>query len=110
MKGLVRIGLVIKQGESRYIESHHREVSPHIEQNLCTEDNIRAFDKLVFKRKIFFSSKDLPDVKSNCFLDIFADQGEVGDPYQKADVFYKALTELNEYSHYEVVASNHSED
>ena len=66
-----------------------------MEQNLCTEDNIRASDKLVFERKLFFSSKDLPDVKSNCFLDIFADQGEVGDPYRRADVFYKALTEYN---------------
>ena len=67
-----------------------------MEQNLCTEDCIRAFDKLNFERKLFFSSKDLPDLKSNCFLDIFAEQGEVGDPYKRADVFYKALTELNE--------------
>ena len=67
-----------------------------MEQNLCTEDCIRAFDKLNFERKLFFSSKDLPDLKSNCFLEIFAEQGEVGDPYKRADVFYKALTELNE--------------
>lgn len=67
-----------------------------MEQNLCTEDCIRAFDKLNFERKLFFSSKDLPDIKSNCYLDIFAEQGEVGDPYKRADVFYKALTELNE--------------
>lgn len=66
-----------------------------MEQNLCTEDSIIAFDKLNFERKIFFSSKDLPDLKSNCFLEIFAEQGEVGDPYKRADVFYKALTELN---------------
>lgn len=67
-----------------------------MEQNLCTEDCIRAFDKLNFERKLFFSSKDLPDLKSNCFLELFAEQGEVGDAYKRADAFYKALTELNE--------------
>lgn len=67
-----------------------------MEQNLCTVECIRNFDKLNFERKLFFSSKDLPDLKSNCFLEIFAEQGEVGDPYKRADVFYKALTELNE--------------
>ena len=63
-----------------------------MEQNLCTEDCIRAFDKLNFERKLFFSSKDLPDLKSNCFLELFAEQGEVGDPYQKADVYYREFT------------------
>lgn len=67
-----------------------------MEQNLCTEDCIRSFDKLNFERKLFFSSKNLPDLKSNCFLELFAEQEEVGDPYKRADAFYKALTELNE--------------
>lgn len=62
-----------------------------MEQNLCTIDNVKAFDKLPFEKKIFFSTKNIPNVKSNCFLNVFAAQGEVGDPYQKGDIFYKEL-------------------
>ena len=62
-----------------------------MEQNLCTIDNVKAFDKLPFEKKIFFSTKNIPNVNSNCFLNVFAAQGEVGDPYQKGDIFYKEL-------------------
>lgn len=62
-----------------------------MEQNLCTIDNVKVFDKLPFEKKIFFSTKNIPNVKSNCFLNVFAAQGEVGDPYQKGDIFYKEL-------------------
>lgn len=62
-----------------------------MEQNLCTIDNVKAFDKLPFEKKIFFSTKNILNVKSNCFLNVFAAQGEVGDPYQKGDIFYKEL-------------------
>ena len=62
-----------------------------MEQNLCTIDDIKAFDKLPFEKKIFFSSKDLPQFKSNCYISEFKDNGEVGDPYRKADVFYLEL-------------------
>lgn len=81
-----------------------------MEQNLCTEDCIRDFDKLSFERKIFFSSKDLPDLKSNCFLEVFAEQREVGDPYRRADVFYKALTEQYVQSFIKVGSSTHNEN
>ena len=62
-----------------------------MEQNLCTEKEIRDFDRLPFENKIFFSSKSLPELESNCFVDDFRDEGEVGDPYRKADVFYREL-------------------
>ena len=62
-----------------------------MEQNLCTIDDIKAFDKLPFEKKIFFSTKDLPQFKSNCYISEFKDNGEVGDPYRKADVFYLEL-------------------
>ena len=62
-----------------------------MEQNLCTLDEIKAFDKLPFKNKYFFSSKELPELKSNCYIPEFRDAGEVGDPYRKADVFYREL-------------------
>ena len=47
-----------------------------MEQNLCTEKEIHEFDKLPFKNKIFFSSKNLPEVKSNCFVAEFEEKGE----------------------------------
>ncbi len=64
-----------------------------MEQNLCTDDDIREFDKLPFERKIFFSSKPMPDVKSNCFVEEFAGLGHVGDPWKQGHFFYKALVE-----------------
>lgn len=62
-----------------------------MEQNLTTLDHIKFFDTLPFKDKIFFSSKNLQELKSNCYIDVFTEQGEVGDPYRCADVFYKEL-------------------
>lgn len=61
------------------------------EQNLCTVDDIKAFDDLPFEHKIFFSSKELVGVKSNCYIPDFSAKGEVGDPYRKGHVFYKYL-------------------
>lgn len=62
-----------------------------MEQNLCSINDIMAFDQLPFENKYFFSTKELPEVKSNCYLPDFKDVGEVGDPYRKADVFYREL-------------------
>lgn len=62
-----------------------------MEQNLCTEECIREFDNLPYENKVFFSTKNLPECKSNCYIDEFADAGEVGDPYKKGDVFYRYL-------------------
>ncbi len=62
-----------------------------MEQNLCTEQCIRDFDQLPFERKIFFSSKDIPECQSCAYLPEFAVKGEVGDPYLKGDIFYKKL-------------------
>lgn len=69
-----------------------------MEQNLCTEKEIREFGKLPFKDKIFFSSKNPPEVKSNCFVAEFEEKGEVGDPYKKGHVLYRYLTDrLNKF-------------
>lgn len=64
-----------------------------MEQNLCTEKEIREFDRLPFNNKVFFSSKEIDGLKSNCFMSEFANKGEVGDPYKKGHVFYKYLVE-----------------
>lgn len=61
-----------------------------MDQNRCTEADIKAFDHLPFKQKLFFSSKDVKG-QSIIYLRKFADKGQVGDPYRKADVFYKHL-------------------
>lgn len=61
-----------------------------MEQNLCSEKEIEAFDQLPFERKMFFSSKDL-NLKSNVFMKEFSHLGEVGDPYKKGHVFYRYL-------------------
>lgn len=63
-----------------------------MEQNLCSEKEIEAFDQLPFERKMFFSSKNL-NLKSNVFMKEFSHLGEVGDPYKKGHVFYKYLAQ-----------------
>ncbi len=62
-----------------------------MEQNLCTIDEIKAFDNLPFINKIFFSSKDLPELKSNCYIQEFKTDEEVGDPYHYADLYYREM-------------------
>lgn len=64
-----------------------------MEQNLTTVEHIKQFDALPFKNKIFFSSKNLRKLNSNCCIDDFAVQGEVGDPYRCAEIFYRELIE-----------------
>lgn len=63
-----------------------------MEQNLCTEKEIREFDTLQFVDKYFFSSKNIP-LSSNIFMKEFEKMGEVGDPYKKGHLFYRELVE-----------------
>ena len=64
-----------------------------MEQNLCSIDDIKAFDQLPFEKKIFFSTKQIEDCNSNCYLQQFVDKGEVGDAYKSAQDFYRAIIE-----------------
>ena len=63
-----------------------------MEQNICSEQDIKEFDTLPFKNKIIFTTHDYKDLKSNCFIKEFAGMESVQDPYRKADVYYKYLT------------------
>ena len=65
-----------------------------MEQNLCTEEDIRAFDQLPYEHKIFFSTKNLPDVSSNCYMSEFDGKDSVGDPYKCGHVYYRHLAEF----------------
>lgn len=62
-----------------------------MDQNLCTEQDIREFDKLPYQRKLFFSTHNLPDLTSNVFLDKFSGKDSVGNPYKYPDLYYKKL-------------------
>ena len=63
-----------------------------MDQNLCTQADICAFDRLPFRRKVFFSSRDVKG-DSIVFMPEFAADGQVGDPYRKGHVFYRYLVE-----------------
>ena len=65
-----------------------------MEQNQCSINHIKKFDTLAFDKKVFFSSKKLPNLESNCFISEFEDKGEVGDPYKLGDIFYRELIKL----------------
>lgn len=61
-----------------------------MDQNLCSESDVKAFDELPFKKKIMFSRFNLP-LKSNEYMPEFANMDSVGDPYRKGYIFYKHL-------------------
>lgn len=61
-----------------------------MQQNLCTEKDITAFDALPFKHKVMFSTSQLP-LRSNIYMPEFAGSDSVGDPYRKGHIFYKHL-------------------
>lgn len=63
-----------------------------MDQNLCSEDDVRRFDKLPFRHKIMFSRYDL-GLASNEYMPEFSGADSVGDPYRKGEVFYKHLIE-----------------
>ena len=62
-----------------------------MDQNLYSEQDIRDFDNLLFKRKVFFSSHDIEGVGINCFIKDFDGNNGVGDPYKCAYLFYREL-------------------
>lgn len=62
-----------------------------MQQNIPSEHNIEDFDKLPFERKLYFVTKDMPDIKSAVYIPEFKDLEEVGDPYKKGHLFYKYL-------------------
>lgn len=62
-----------------------------MEQNLCTLKDIYDFDNLPFEKKYIFTSRILPDVKSNIYLKEFSGRDEVGDAYRSSDIYYREL-------------------
>ena len=62
-----------------------------MEQNLCTLNDIYAFDKMPFDNKYMFTSRNLPFLKSNIYLHEFDGRDEVGDAYRNTAIFYREL-------------------
>ncbi len=69
-----------------------------MDQNRCTEQDIRILDTLPFKRKLIFSTHKITGVNSNIFMKEFAGKNSVGDPYKKGHIYYRYLAErLNKF-------------
>ena len=64
-----------------------------MDRDRCTESDIIAFDKLPYKHKIFFTSKELK-LESCEYIPYFKGK-EVGNPYTKAYLFYKYMIKHN---------------
>ncbi len=62
-----------------------------MDQNLCSEQDIRDFENLPFKRKVLFSTHNIEELGSNCFIKEFDGNNGVGDPYKCAYLFYREL-------------------
>lgn len=97
--GEVEIHFLHYHSEAEAAEKWHRRASRvnfekliviGMQQNLCTQDDIVAFDSLPFKNKIMFSNLRL-DLPSNIYIKEFRKNKEVGDPYKKGHIFYKYL-------------------
>lgn len=61
-----------------------------MQQNLCTEKDIIAFDALPFRHKVMFSTSQLT-LESNIYMPEFAGSDSVGDAYKYGNVFYRHL-------------------
>lgn len=61
-----------------------------VDQNLCTKNDMASFSNLPYKKKIFFSSKDVHH-NGIVFMKEYANCNNVGDAYHEAHVFYKYL-------------------
>jgi uncharacterized protein (DUF1919 family) len=60
--------------------------------DLCTEDDIRAFDQFDFERKFFFTRKELA-LPSTIYIKEFENDIKIGDPYKSGHILYKKLAD-----------------
>lgn len=107
LDGKVEIHFLHYHSEAEAAEKWHRRAGRvnmndlliiGMDQNLCEEKDIMAFDRLPFKRKMFFSSRDIKG-DSIVFMKEFEGKGQVGDPYKKGHVFYRYITEKYNQAH-----------
>lgn len=63
------------------------------DQNLCSAEDIKAFDKLPFENKFMFSAKDTGG-NSIIFIPEYKEAGEVGDPYREGHIFYRYMLDF----------------
>lgn len=61
-----------------------------MQQNLCTEEDVKDFDSLQYENKIMFSTFPL-DLESNEYMPEYKGKDSVGDAYRKAHLFYRHL-------------------
>ncbi|MET3127338.1 uncharacterized protein (DUF1919 family) [Arcicella rosea] len=61
------------------------------ELDLCTENDILAFEKLPFKKKFFFTKETFPTLKSTITIESFRENPKIGDPLRNGDILYKHL-------------------
>ena len=59
-----------------------------MEQNGCTEEDVKAFDAIPYKNKLIFCSKPYP-YNSVVYIKEFKRLDHVGDPYKQGHIFYK---------------------
>lgn len=62
------------------------------ELDLCTDEDIKAFDRLSFEKKYFFTRKPhaLP---STIYIKEFEHNEKIGDPYRSGHILYKHLAQ-----------------
>lgn len=60
-----------------------------MDQNGCQLSDIKNFERLPFKNKIFFTHRHIAKNKVVIPIEEFAQRDEVGNPYTERDVFYR---------------------
>jgi uncharacterized protein (DUF1919 family) len=76
-------------GDEAYIKWNRRKARISFEnifvkmcdRDLCNDMYLKTFDNLPFKKKIFFSSRNISDIKSLVYLDKYKGQPYIGDIY-----------------------------
>lgn len=61
------------------------------ELDLCTDEDIFAFDNLPFQNKYFLTKKSFSMLKSAICVEKFSDNPSIGDPLRNGHILYKHL-------------------
>ena len=55
------------------------------DRDLCTYELMQEFDKLSYKKKVIFTAKKYPEIKSSVYLSAYKKDTEVGDLYNQRE-------------------------
>lgn len=65
------------------------------DQNLCSYENIKKFDELPIKNKLFFSSKNYSEIKSCIWIRKYRNQNNIKEDYYSGHKYFNIIDYIN---------------